>query len=257
MSQLIDMLNRVARTAPAPMGFRATRAATAKSQMLLIASLVQPESLTGLSGHISGADAVLLHVAGNLEVKAVQKITRSLDIPWGGWLKDVEPKSVDMIVGAGGDFVVFPPDSPVSAVPRDSETGKVLQVEPSQSEGLLRAAADLPVDAVLITDDAKGEGPLTWQRLMVLQRTASLLSKPLLVAAPPGLSADELKLLWDTGVDGVVIEVSQEQPADRLKELRRAAGGLTNSAQRKRGKTAALVPSLRMEVPPEIEEEEE
>ncbi len=258
MSQLIDKLNRVAKTAPQSMGFRTAQVAQAKPQMLLIASLAQPESLTSLTNYISGADAVLMRLTkANLEAKAMQKMTRSLDIPWGVWLKDIDGAAAGTIVEAGGDFVVFPAGSAISLVPQGDKAGKVLEIEPSFNDGLLRAISDLPVDAVLIADEAKSADSLTWHDLMLFQRAASLLSKPLLVSVPPKISADELKTLWDIGVDGVVIEVNKELPADRLKELRRAADALSSSSRRKRGKTEALLPSIRMEAPAEEREDEE
>ncbi len=257
MSQLIDKLNHVSKTALQPMGFRTAQPAQAKAQMLLIAGLAQSESLTDLGAYITGADAVLLRMTKtNLEAKAIQKMTRALDIPWGGWLKDIDEKGVGTIVEAGGDFVVFPAGSAIS-IPQVNKPGKVLQVEPSLNEGLLRAVNELPVDAVLIADEANIEDSLTWHDLMLFQRAASLLSKPLLVSVPPRFSADELKTLWDIGVDGVLIEVSKELPADRLKELSQAAGDLANSPLRKRGKAEALLPSISPETPAEPEEEEE
>ncbi len=258
MSQLIDKLNRVAKTAPAqPMGFRTVQPDEAKAHMLLVASLAQFESLTSLGGCIAGADAVLVPIIkANLEAKAIQKVTR-LDIPWGGWLKDIDEKDVGTIVEAGGDFVVFPASCAISAIPRDDNAGKVLQVEPSLNEGLLRAINELPVDAVLIAGEAKSQDSLAWHDLMLFQRAATLLSKPLLVSIPPQVSADELKALWDIGVDGVVIEVSKELPEGRLRELRRAAGDLTSSPKRRRGRAEARLPSIKMGTPAEPDEEEE
>ncbi len=258
MSQLIDKLNRVAKTLPQAMGFRITQAAPAKPQMLLVASLAQSESLTGLATHIADADAVLLRITqSSPEGKAIQKMTRSSDMPWGGWLKDIDEKGLDTLVEAGGDFVVFPVGSAISLVPRSDKVGKILQVEPSLNEGLLRAIRELPIDAVLIAEEAKIEDSLTWHDLMLFQRAASLLSKPLLVSVPPKVNADELKTLWDIGVDGVLIEISKELPADRLKELRRAAADLSKSPRRKQGKVEALLPSVSPETPAEPEEEEE
>ncbi len=250
MSQLIDKLNRVAKPVSQPMGFRAVQAATPKARMLLIASPLPSENLNGLGD--SGADAVLLHIAA---LETVQKLARSpAGIPWGAWSRGDE-KEINAIVEGGSDFVVFPADSPLPAMPQSGKVGKVLQVEPSLNEGLLRAINDLPADAVLITDATKIEGPLTWQHLMSFQRTAALLAKPLLVSVPTRLTASELQALWDIGIDGVVIEVSKGQ-MDRLGELRQAIGNLTDSSRRKRGKAEALLPSIRMEAPVEAEEEE-
>lgn len=250
MSQLIDRLNRVAKAAPRPMGFRAAQPPPARPQMLLIASLAETDN--SLPDHVAGADAVLLNVS-RADAKAIQRLVRTLpDIPWGAWLKD-GAKEAAVIVEAGADFVVFPAAAAASAAPQGNKVGKVLQVEPSLGEGLLRAINDLPVDAALIAGESKEGDLLTWQHLMFLQRAASLLTKPLLVAVPASITTTELGTLWEIGIDGVVVAAGQAG----LKELREAIGRVAASTRRKRGKVEARVTSIRMETPAETEEEDE
>ncbi|MDO8567696.1 MAG: hypothetical protein Q7R57_03160 [Dehalococcoidales bacterium] len=252
MSQLIEKLNRVAKPASQPLGFRIAQAVAPKAQMLLIARPVSAESLTGLDE----ADAVLLHSIPP-EARALQKLAKSLaGIPWGIWDKTDE-KELKLIVEAGGDFIVFPAAGPVAVMPQGNKLGKILQVESSLNEGLLRAINDLPVDAVLIADENKIESGVTWQQLMLYQRDAAMLGKPLLVSVAPDLSVNELQALWDIGVDGIVVEVSKGQ-TDKLSAIHRTIGNLTNnSARRKQGKTGVVVPTFRAEAPAEQEEPDE
>ena len=85
-----------------------------------------------------------------MTAKTLQKIAKSIpDIPWGSWVEDTGAEKMEALVEAGCDFVVFPATSQVSATPQDEKVGKILQVESSLGEGLLRAVNDLPVDAVL------------------------------------------------------------------------------------------------------------
>jgi len=211
--------------------------------MLLIASLTQVGNTDSLADDVSGADAVLLHITkAQAGAKILQAVAQSLpDIPWGRWLADTGNKEITATVQAGGDFIVFPVTDTVSAIPEDDKTGKILQVDLSHSDGLLKAVNELPVDAVLAVPERE-EGSLTWFQLMVFQHFASLLTKPLLVSAPLNITADELKVLWTAGVDGVVVRVSTEQPVGRLKELRRAIDDLRLLPPRKRGKSEALLP---------------
>lgn len=257
MSRLIDELNRVAKATPQPMGFRAARSAPSEPRILLIASLSQGGDADRLADHVDGADAVLLHLAkSELATKALQKIATSLpDIPWGGWLEDIGAKKMEALVEAGCDFVVFPASSRVSAIPQDDKLGKILQVEPSLSEGLLRAINDLPVDVVLTTDSYEDDS-IAWHHLLHFQRLANLLNKPLLVPAPLNVTASELKALWETGVDGVVVEAGIES-AGGLRELRQAISKLTFRPQRKRGKSEALLPHVGRAGPTQTETEEE
>ena len=256
MSRLIDELNRVAKATPQPMGFRAARPVSSEPRMLLIASLAPSRDTDHLT---DGADAVLLRLAkSDLAAKTLQRIAASLpEIPWGGWLEDIDAKKMETLIEAGGDFVVFPASSRVSATPQDDKVGKILQVESSLGEGLLRAVNDLPVDAVLTTEAYEADGSMAWHHLMHFQRLANLLAKPLLVPAPLNVTASELKVLWEAGADGVVVEVGAGQPAGRLRELRRSIGELTFRPTRKRGKAEALLPHIGTVGVMETETEEE
>ena len=259
MSRLIDELNSVAGAIPQPMGFRAARPVSSEPRILLIASLAQTGDTDHVADCVAGADAVLLRLAkSDLTAKTLPKIAASLpDMPWGGWLEDIGVKRMETLVEAGGDFVVFTAASRVLATPQNDKVGKILQVESSLGEGLLRAVNDLTVDAVLTTDVCEAGDSIAWHHLMLFQRLANLLVKPLLASVPLNVTASELKTLWEAGVDGVVVEVGAGQPAGRLRELRRAIGELTFRPSRKRGKAEALLPHAGMVKSTEPEEAEE
>jgi len=242
------------------MGFRATQTASQKLKMLLVVSLAQTD-VNGLADYVAGADAGLLHISKlSSGAKTLQKISQAVsDIPWGGWLRDIDQKGIKQMVKAGCDFVVFPAANTPLALLQDNEVGKILELGTSISEGLLRAVNELPVDAVLIAGEQE-EHFLTWHHLMLFQRFADLLTKPLLVSIPSKVTTNELQALWEAGVDGVVVEVGVGQPADRLKELRQTIDKLASPAQRKRKKVEALLPRISQEpsiVTTEEEEEEE
>jgi len=257
MSKLIEKLNQVAKAGPQSIGFRSTQPASAKPKILLIASLVQTDSAGSLTDYTAGADAVLITKLGP-GAKTTEKITRSFpDIPWGLQLGDISAKDIEPMLAAGCDFIVFPTDI-APAIPGEGKMGKILQIEPSLSEGLLRAVNELPVDAVLLADQP-GEKPfLTWHHLMLFRRFADLSSKPMLASLPPNVSQSELGVLWETGVVGVVVKVGMGQPAGRLKELRQTIDRLT-FPPRQGQKIEALLPHIGEETSPvsEAEEEEE
>ncbi len=260
MSRFIDELTRMAKANPQPIGFRATRSVSSEPRILLIASLSQDGDTGRLDDCVDGADAALLRFTkSDLAAKSLQKIVGSLpDIPWGGWLEDIGARKIETLVEAGCDFVVFSADSRVLTAPQESKVGKILQVESSLGDGLLRAINDLPVDAVLASDAYGADGAIAWHHLLLFQRLANYLTKPLLVPVPLNVTAGELKTLWEAGVDGVTVEVGNE--AGRLRELRRSVGEIKFPPTRKRGKTEARLPRISGEtgsVTPDEEEEEE
>jgi len=212
-----------------------------------------------LADYVVGADAGLLHLPKSSSVaKTLKEISQAIsDIPWGGWLKNIDKGEIKQMAKTGCDFVVFPAANTPLALLQNDETGKILKVEKSLSDGLLRTVNELPVDAVLIAAEQEGEYFLTWHHLMLFQRFADLLTKPLLVSVPSNIIANELQALWEAGVDGVVIEVGAGQSADRLKRLRQVIDKLAFPSRHKRGKAEALLPYTGKEASIVAEEEEE
>lgn len=257
MSRFIDRLKRVSQGAAQPMGFRMVSSA-ARPRLSLVAHLAQP-GIANIADYVAGADAGLISIArAGSGVKALKELGRSLaDIVWGGWLGDTSREEIEQIVAAGGDFVVLPVASSSLAVLEADDLGKILAVEASLDEGLLKAVNRLPVDAVLVVAEPEEEPPLTWRRLMSLQRLADILAKPLLVSIPSEVTADELQVLWETGVDGLVVEVEAGQPAARLGELRQMIDRLPPPSRGRRERKEALIPRITGEAELATEEEDE
>lgn len=246
------------------MGFRLAPAEVSKPKMLLVAS-VAADDLDGAADYLAGVDAGLLAIPElDAGAEAFPKVSQAAaDIPWGGWLGGMEGTSneaVEQMVKAGCDFVVFPAATTSLAILQDDRVGRILQVEPSLSEGMLRTLNDLPLDAVLVAGEQQGDYPVTWHHLMLFRRFVSLVTKSVLVSVPSNMTARELQTLWDAGVDGVVVAAASGQPAAGWKELRQAIDGLVFPSSRKQGKMRALLPcpgGKGTEVTTEEEEEEE
>jgi len=260
MSRLIDRLNLASQAVLRPLGFGAAQPVSEKPKILLIASLSRANA-SSVANYVAGADAGLLRIPKlSSGAKILKEISQAMsDIPWGGWLRDIGTQGIKQMVKVGCDFVVFPAANTSLVILQNSEVGRILEVEASLSEGLLRAVNELPVDAVLIASEQEGEYFLTWHHLMLFRRFADLLTKPLLVSIPSNVTANEVQALWQAGVDGVVVEVGVGQPAEGLNELRQTIDNLAFPSQRKRGKAEALLPHITEEtrVPTEEEEEEE
>jgi len=257
MSKFIDKLSLVSQSGLKPMGFRAA-GVPPKPRMLLVASLAQVDA-DRLADGVAGADAGLLQIPKSSSgVKTLKQICQAMpDIPWGGWLKEVGRGGVGQMVEAGCDFVVFPAVNTSLAILQDEKLGKILEVEASLNEGLLKAVDDLPIDAVLVAGEQEKEHFLTWHHLMLFRRCAGLLTKPLLVSVPSDMAVSELQALWEAGVGGVVVEAGVEQPVGRLAELRQMIDKLTFPSPSKRRKAEPLLPYIGGETEIVSEEEEE
>ena len=255
MSKLIDKFKQLSPAEIQPLGFRARQAVSPKPRMVLIAAL--PEAgVEGLTDCVAGADAGLLTVSKiSSGIKSLQKITKEVsDIPWGVWLKGSQ-KEINGLGETGCDFAIFPAiNTPLSRFQSD-EVGKVLEVESTVSEGLLRAVNELPVDAVLVDNKQGDDYSLTWHQLALYRRFTDLLTKPLLVSIPSNVTAGELQALCDVGVNGVIVPAGVGQTKDLIKELRQVIDKLV--PPRKRGKAEALLPHIGGEVSMTAEEADE
>jgi hypothetical protein len=249
MSRFIAKLKQVTKSDTRQMGFRA-EAISARPRPLLVAGLTRLDG--DWKDEVAGADAGLLHVTASA-AKSLPKAMRLVpDIPWGVWLEGGE---VGPMVEAGSDFVVFPAADTPLAVPGGEGVGRVLLVEPSLSDGLLRTINQLPVDAVLVAGGPEA-GSLSWYHLMLFWRFAAVLSKPLLASVPAGVTADGLQALWGAGVDGVIAPAGGAAPG-AFKGLRQLIDQLVFPSSRRRGKIEALLPHVAGEPEVAIGEEEE
>ena len=257
MSRLIDKLNQVSQAEHPPMGFRAARTAS-KPRMLIVARLSQTD-VGNPAELVAGADAGLLTIdRPGSEVKVLEKIVQAVpDIPWGGWLDSTSRDEVKKIEKAGFDFLFFPAAKMSLALLEAEKIGKILAVEASLDESLIRAINELPADAVFVDIRQKEEYFLTWHQLMLFQCFTTLLTKPMLVPVPFNVVTNELQLLWELGVDGVVVEAAPGQPAGGLNKLHQMIDGLTLTSKRKRMKVRAVLPYLKEEASPITDEEEE
>ena len=251
MSKFIDKLSQISQGGPQPMGFGAGKLISSQPKMLLVASLTGVD-VGRLADYVAGADAGLLSVSslpsGTESLKEASQAVPG--IPWGGWLKGVGGKETKRVKKLDCDFVVFPAGDTSLAL-AGGEVGRVLEIEASLDQGLLRTIDELSVDAVLITGE-EGGAILTWRHLMLFQRVAEAVAKPLLVSAPSKVTADELQMLWEAGVSGVIVEAG----SGGLNGLRRTIDKASFTPQGRRRKEKALLPYLRTETAEAAEEEE-
>jgi len=238
MSKFIDELKLVSQDSSQPMGFRAAPAAK-KPGMLLVAMLAEA-NVEHLADYVSGADAGLVPIPKlSSGVKTIHKISQTMSsIPWGGWLKDIGGEEIKPLVEAGCDFVVFPSETPMATL-RDTEVGKILEIDISLNEGLLKTIDDLPIDGMLASDEQGKNYSLTWRHLMLFRRCAHLLTKPLLVSVPSSVNSSELQALWAAGVIGVVVETP---PQGKIAELRQIIDKVTFPSSSRRRKAEPLLP---------------
>jgi hypothetical protein len=256
MSKLIDRLQRVGKGSALGLGFRT--AATPKGPpLLLILRLAGLDAKSGAAAVKGGADAILINAVEALERGKIRKSKLEAlgDVPWGVWWEAESPDGMEPLGKGGCDFIVLEAArAPAGTLLGKKGPGRMLVVEPSLADGLLRAVDLMPLDAVLLRQGLEAQPSLTIEHLMVSKRVTALVQKPLLVEVSPQIDGDGLKALIEVGVKGVVVGLGAREMAARLKELRRTIDELP--AARREGVDVVL-PRLETAVEPAGEEEEE
>lgn len=255
MSRLIKKLNGLKQPEPQPMGFMLSNVSSPKSRMQIIASL-KTDLLEKAAESLASADSILIEASTSTEIKAAEKYCQAENsLPTGRWLKENDEKSTKKAQVSVCDFIVFNPTSPVSLT-RIEKIGRILELDLNLSEGMLRTASDLPVDAVFVQPQI-GETALTIQNLMLVQRAVYMINKPILVMISERISPEELQSLWDMGICGVVIKVADEKSCVNLAEIRQKIDNLKPPAFRKKSKLTAVLSPLQPEKPEPAEDDDE
>ena len=245
MSRFIEKLKQASLSEPPPLGFRNVQK-SAKPRLLIVASADSADAsyITEITGSV---DAILFNARKAAELKAVEKMAKSLkDIPCGCRVDgniniDFEKTALD--------FIVFGDDFPAPALLKSEKTGRIVTADDTLAGEMIRILDAMPQDAVLLDVQSEAKLSLTWQKLTVYKRFSILSSKPLLASVPANLSSDELQAIWDMGVSGLVVKVSDEESSAALKELRQTVETLVTPSKRKHGKSRALVPRIHSEAP--------
>ena len=229
MSKFVERLQQVLTPPVQSMGFNHTKSEQARLKIQLIVN-VNGGKAKSQTKEPAGADAL---VVSGTAVSAGETIT-------GMRLTKGDTEEVDKASKAGADFVILPVSGEVSGP--DKKLGKIIQLEDSITDIMLRAVSDLPLDAVLLAEDQGNSLALTWKRLMLIRRFAGLSGKPLLIEVLPTVTETDLQQIWEAGVSGVIVKTDAEQAEAVTANLRKIIEKLTFPSKRKNEKNMAIVP---------------
>lgn len=249
MSRLIERLKKANQVAIPRLGFGFTRqeqSRPAGSPPALIALVesrgagqAEKRLLTSLKE--SGIDGCILTVSQERDLqKSLDAVDGLPPFPVGIWLR-YETSEEGASANGPWDFLVLSASSPSGSLLADEGCKKVLQVAPSMEEGAIRAIEHLPVEAVLL-DDGKEQSQNIYG-LLTLLRFTQLVRKPLLVKTPATTSQKELQSLRDSGIAGIVVEVSDQVGVDLLKGMRQMLEALP-PRQKREERGAAILPQI-------------
>jgi len=249
MSRFAKNLQRVYRGAVSPIGFMRTGEEIIP-RMMIVTSISDSGAKTAKTA--AGADAVIIHGRG-LSAENIKQMAGILgDVPLGFSIEGSDYGDVTGIIEAGCDFVVFDIKTPLEVVNKEG-LGRILKIDPTMDIGMVRAISGFPlsIDGVLIGGE---NSDLTVERLLICQRFADLLNKPLLLASDTSITSNELSSLCEAGIKGLV--VSSSITAKAIAELKKAISCMPKPTRRKE-KTVPILPTISPEPEAMADEEEE
>jgi len=251
MSKLVEKLKQASEREAQPLGF-GTKASVKKPQMVLMASLTKDDIKMATSAVEGGADALLvaLHSVAEEANELDQILQLAADVPCGVWSEAPTAEEMKQVREMGCDFVLFDGAKTPSGLLREEELGRVIKVEHSLADSLVRTIDRLPIDALFIDCRVEEKLPLSVYQLMAYHRLAALTRKPLLVVAPSLMSDLDVETLWEVGIVGILLKAEAGPIEDRLSVLRQAIDKLPSSRKRPRPGEDAVLPHLGEQPPP-------
>jgi len=219
--------------------------------MLFVVGLSESQVKEARTVSDLAADAGLIVSKGTGAKTVKQVVEAAGNVPLGVTVKGMREKEIDELVSLGCDFVVFDIGEGVAILGR-KEVGKLLMIEPSLDQGLVRAINSFEVDGVLI---GGGDSVISVERLLVSRRFVELLEKPVIMMLPSFVTKEELVNLWQGGVDGVVSASTQSTEA--LAELKKMLGDLPKRVRNRRTTAAVVLPRYGGDIGGEEDEQEE
>lgn len=244
MSKLVDKIKRVSEGEAAPLGF-GTKTPVKMPQMVLGAILAKNDIGMAASAVERGADALLISLHSVTEgVNELGQVTQlAANVPWGVWLESSSPEEMRLVREIGCDFILFEGARTPSALLREEGLGRIMKIDTSLSDSLMRAIDRLPVDALLI-GNGMGEPPLSVYQLMNYYRFVLLTRKPLLVLVTSEMTNLEVETLWEAGLVGIFLETEPALLENQLSMLRQAIDKLPSSRKKPRSVPDVSLPYL-------------
>lgn len=238
MGKLLQLLDGISQGVPKPFGFLAKESKAGRSILFIGIGLEsEPRFMQRLRD--VEFDALILippqKETGNGSIKGFdERIAVGI---WADQLPLEMPKNID--------FEIFSSDATLASALAKEDRTVVMQLDPDLDDRLLRTIEDLPVDAFFISLTEVVN--LNVHHLMRISRVHMYHSKHLLLELPILPSSDELRILKEIGVSGLVVRVAEHSAKD-LQELSILLDQLPLKPLRKRSeRPTGTVPSVDIE----------
>ncbi len=238
MSKFLKTLEKRTKSSPVPIGFGSSLNDGQKSTMVLVGLISNQNAKNLKLANQFELDAILLHID-----KPGQGLSKTVDAldgkPLGIQIETLSSKQSSSLVRSGCDFFVHTlAQTEVDAL-YEGDAGYVLEVDLGISEHDLRALDLLPIDAVLVSL-ASTSCPLSLSNISDIVSIRVMFEKFLLVEVSSKISAKEIETLRDSGVDGIVVDITHSDEQNIL-SLQQTMNSLPRQKQQRRNGNSGTV----------------
>jgi len=212
LGKLTDQLAALGQTSRPTLGFGRAEQPRHSAAMLLIAEATGGEPQSRLREAGAFVDAFLFRGRSGRPVPPDATLSALEGKTWGAGGCMAVPDGLDALKNAGCDFILVDGDGAPGAVLRDDGMARGLTIRPGLSEERARAVEDLPFE-FLVLETGEESWPISLASLMHLQGAVSMVSKHILLRVRQLPPPDDLPLLRDMPVSGLLADLSTADEA--------------------------------------------
>ncbi|MFC1979059.1 hypothetical protein ACFLVP_03630 [Chloroflexota bacterium] len=243
MSKLTEKLNKLTQDDSKPFGFTASVSKSILPRMLTIARIkfdIEANTIPEID-----TDAVLLSVdVTSKAIDFIKKINKEkLPAIWGIEAASISRKEADQLIKIGCDYIVLKLTSPSPVLASDEKLAKIIKINPSINDTMIRAINLLPVDTVFIEDDSEAPDIMI-ERLMIYSSIAAMVEQPLLLSVSLKLAKDTFEAIRDIGVTGLILDWSSPASNKKIAEIKDVIQSLPEKKRNSRKRGHASLPSI-------------
>ena len=199
----MDLIGRLGRQGPQPLGFGALAGKAGPSPTLALVGRALIEDLS--SSLVDTVDAVILDGVD------VQSISDAVDgLIWGAGPGPLSDDEVAALTSAGCDFFIIDIDSAPAAIASLQDSAVIVSLSELTDKETAEALRAIGVDGSM-NPRLKSAGAVSFKDLVDIQRTAASTGGATLVEVSESVSVTGLTALRDSGVDGIVVPLSDPE----------------------------------------------
>ena len=238
MSKIIEYLEKIGSVTPTPIGFGTSKPAD-KFPQIALAALADVKSLN--KNQASNFDFIVVRTEKS--TKTMLKTTNATlkEQIWGVWANHTSTDSLESMAIESCDFFTISNFSEPAEILASENLGKLIVVPLDTPEELAHSINEIPVDAIILSG-LEETTSLSIIDAMHIRSIRDLLSKPVILLRFNPLQKNDVKVIRDLGIQGILLDIQNIKPKE-LQSMKDDIEKLPPS-KTKSNQTRAIIPTM-------------